>query len=118
MESWLIMSDQDVLDLAVGVCDRWSLTDKEICTLLEIGEHPSETDMPPSESTTIRAWLVLAIADALSYAHGPIIRRDWLTLPNSNAIFAGRSPLLHMLFGGHPAMENVWTHLTARRPTN
>jgi hypothetical protein len=39
----------------------------------------------------------------------------WITLPNSNRIFGGQTPLAYMMKGGLPAMQTVRRLLDARR---
>ncbi len=47
--------------------------------------------------------------------YGDDLADEWVHLPNTNALFAGATPLDVMLRGGIPAMERVRALLDARR---
>jgi hypothetical protein len=52
---------------------------------------------------------------ALHIIYGDKLADDWVSLPNKNAIFAGRTPLQYMLSGGLMGMKTVRKLLDARR---
>jgi hypothetical protein len=62
-----------------------------------------------------RISYLIGIYKALHILYGDQLADAWVTLPNSNRIFAGRSPLTYMLGGGLLAMQTVRKLLEARR---
>ncbi|WP_317205020.1 antitoxin Xre-like helix-turn-helix domain-containing protein [Janthinobacterium sp.] len=62
-----------------------------------------------------RISYLLGIYKALHILYGAQLADEWVTLPNSNAVFAGRTPLAQMLGGGLLAMQTVRKLLDARR---
>ena len=67
------------------------------------------------EDTMLRISYLLGIFKALNVLHSENLADRWITLPNSNTIFAGTTPLHYMLRGGIPAMQVVRRLLDARR---
>ena len=62
-----------------------------------------------------RISYLLGIYKALHILYGDQLADQWVQLPNSNPIFAGRTPLAQMLAGGLLAMQTVRKLLDARR---
>ena len=62
-----------------------------------------------------RISYLLGIYKALHILYGDQLADEWINLPNSNQIFAGRTPLAYMLGGGLLAMQTVRQLLDARR---
>jgi hypothetical protein len=62
-----------------------------------------------------RISYLIGIYKALHLVHGDKLADEWASLPNSNVIFAGRTPLATMLAGGLVAMQTVRKLLDARR---
>jgi len=62
-----------------------------------------------------RISYLLGIYKSLHILYGDQLADEWIHLPNTNPVFAGRSPLVHMLGGGLLAMQNVRKLLDARR---
>jgi hypothetical protein len=62
-----------------------------------------------------RVSFLVGIFKALQILHGRALADEWVHLPNSNAIFAGQTPLTFMIRGGLPAMQTVRRLLDARR---
>lgn len=62
-----------------------------------------------------RISYLLGIYKALHILYGDKLADEWIVLPNSNPIFAGRTPLSQMLAGGLLAMQTVRKLLDARR---
>lgn len=62
-----------------------------------------------------RISYLLGIYKALHILYGDKLADEWVTLPNSNPIFAGRTPLSQMLAGGLLSMQTVRKLLDARR---
>ena len=67
------------------------------------------------QDTLTRVSLLIGIFKALNVLHGRRLADEWVRLPNSNRIFAGRAPLDYMRRGGTPAMQTVRRLLDARR---
>jgi len=62
-----------------------------------------------------RISYLLGIYKSLHILYGDQLADEWIHLPNTNPVFAGRSPLAYMLGGGLLAMQNVRKLLDARR---
>jgi hypothetical protein len=62
-----------------------------------------------------RISYLLGIYKALHILYGDQLADQWVGLPNTNPVFAGRTPLAHMLAGGLLAMQTVRKLLDARR---
>ena len=62
-----------------------------------------------------RISYLIGIYKALHILYGDKLADEWVSLPNGNRIFAGRSPLAFMLGGGLLAMQMVRKLLEARR---
>lgn len=62
-----------------------------------------------------RISYLVGIYKALHILYGDKLADVWASLPNSNAIFAGRTPLAYMVAGGLVAMQTVRKLLDARR---
>jgi hypothetical protein len=62
-----------------------------------------------------RISYLLGIYKALHILYGDELADQWVSLPNSNRIFGGRTPLSQMLAGGLLAMQTVRKLLDARR---
>jgi hypothetical protein len=62
-----------------------------------------------------RISYLIGIYKALHILYGEKLADEWVSLPNGNRIFAGRSPLAFMLGGGLLAMQTVRKLLEARR---
>ncbi|MBA5603854.1 DUF2384 domain-containing protein [Duganella sp. LX20W] len=62
-----------------------------------------------------RISYLLGIYKALHILYGDKLADEWVSLPNTNQIFGGRTPLAHMLGGGLLAMQTTRQLLDARR---
>lgn len=62
-----------------------------------------------------RISYLLGIYKALHILYGDKLADEWVTLPNTNRIFGGRTPLSQMLAGGLLSMQTVRKLLDARR---
>jgi len=62
-----------------------------------------------------RVSLVLGIFKALNILYSEKLADAWVSLPNTNPIFGGDTPLAYMTKGGVPAMLRVRQLLDARR---
>ncbi|HUA16824.1 MAG TPA: antitoxin Xre/MbcA/ParS toxin-binding domain-containing protein [Verrucomicrobiae bacterium] len=62
-----------------------------------------------------RVSLTLGIFKALNILYSERLADAWISLPNSNPIFRGETPLTYMMKGGVPAMLRVRQLVDARR---
>ena len=62
-----------------------------------------------------RVSYLVGIYKSLHILYGDALADRWVSLPNSNLLFAGRTPLQYMLSGGLLAMQTVRRLLDARR---
>lgn len=62
-----------------------------------------------------RISYLVGIFKALNVLYDQDLADKWISLPNSNRIFGGKSPLDYMLRGGLPAFQTVRRLLDARR---
>ena len=101
---------------------RWKLRDEDAKQLLggvtngpyyEMKRHPENRVL--NADTLLRVSYLLGIFKALSSLHGQPLADEWISLPNNNQIFEGRTPLAYMLGGGLLAMQTVRQLLDARR---
>ena len=101
---------------------RWSLRDEDAKQLLggvtngpyyEMKKRPEERVLDPD--TLLRISYLLGIFKALNSLHGQPLADEWISLPNSNRIFGGGTPLEYMIQGGLPAMSTVRRLLDARQ---
>jgi uncharacterized protein (DUF2384 family) len=62
-----------------------------------------------------RISYLIGIFKALNILYSQRLADQWMQLPNTNPIFAGRTPLEYIVRGGIPAMDTVRRLLDARR---
>ncbi|WP_377705410.1 MbcA/ParS/Xre antitoxin family protein [Pseudoduganella sp. UC29_71] len=62
-----------------------------------------------------RISYLVGIYKSLHILYGDELADRWITLPNKNIIFGGRTPLAYMLGGGLLAMQTVRKLVDARR---
>ncbi len=62
-----------------------------------------------------RISYLIGIYKSLHILYGDQLADEWITLPNKNSIFGGRTPLAYMLAGGLLAMQTVRKLVDARR---
>ena len=103
-----------------NIASHWKLKRKDARNLLGGLETKAysrltieaEITLKPDKLTRIS--FLTGIFAALNRLHGEKIADKWVTLPNSNRIFGGRTPLDYMTRGGIPAMQTVRRLLDAR----
>src|ERR1700722_8754998 len=102
--------------------ERWSLRDADAKQLLggvtngpyyEMKKRREERVL--DVDTLLRISYLLGIFEALNSLHGQPLADEWISLPNSNRIFGGGTPLGYLIQGGLPAMSTVRRLLDARR---
>jgi hypothetical protein len=101
---------------------RWGLRDDDAKLLLggvtngpyyEMKKHPDDRVL--DADTLLRISYLLGMFEALNSLHGQPLADEWMSLPNSNRIFGGGTPLAYLIQGGLPAMSTVRRLLDARR---
>ena len=104
-----------------NIMQRWSIRDADARQLLggvasstfyDYKRHPERV---LDQDRLTRISYLVGIFKALNILHGEDLADRWVTLPNRNRIFGGRSPLQYMSEGGAPAMQTVRRLLDARR---
>lgn len=101
--------------------DAWGLIDEQSRLLL--GGMPSSTFYVWKKSVPAvidvdrltRLSYLVGIYKALHILYDGDLAKRWISLPNTNELFAGETPLNYMLRGGLVAMDNVRQLLDARR---
>ncbi|MDT9600582.1 MbcA/ParS/Xre antitoxin family protein [Sphingosinicella rhizophila] len=63
----------------------------------------------------LRISYLVGIFKALNILYSKKLADAWMTLPNSNRIFGGQTPLQYVVKGGLPALQTVRRLLDARR---
>ncbi len=103
------------------LAQAWKLRDEEACILLG-GVSSSafyEWKKKPGRVLEVdritRISYLLGIYKALHILYGDELADRWVSLPNRNIIFGGKTPLRYMQEGGLLAMQTVRALLDARR---
>ncbi|HTZ33795.1 MAG TPA: MbcA/ParS/Xre antitoxin family protein [Methylomirabilota bacterium] len=100
---------------------RWGLKDDETRALLggiSTGGFYAFKNQPArtlDEDRLTRISLLIGIYKALNILFGQKLADAWVSLPNTNPMFGGESPLQYMKKGGIPALLRVRQLLDARR---
>lgn len=103
------------------VCTAWQLRDEDARELLgglsssTFYEWKKNPDRVLEVDRITRISYLIGIYKALHILYGDVLADQWVTLPNTNPVFGGRSPLAQMLGGGLLAMQTVRKLLDARR---
>jgi hypothetical protein len=74
-----------------------------------------DPDRVLEEDRLRRISYLIGIYKALHTLYGETLADRWMTLPNTNRIFAGATPLDYLIRGGLPAFQIVRRLLDARR---
>ena len=99
----------------------WSLRDEDARELLgglsssAFYDWKKNPDRLLEVDRITRISYLLGIYKSLHILYGDKLADEWVQLPNTNPIFAGRTPLAFMLGGGLLAMQSVRRLLDARR---
>ena len=103
------------------IAERWKLRDEDARELLGGLSSSAYYEWKKQPARTLevdriaRVSYLVGIYKALHILHGDKLADEWVNLPNSNTIFAGRTPLATMIAGGLVAMQTVRKLLDARR---
>lgn len=101
--------------------ERWKLRDEDARGLLggpsssAYYEWKKNRDRVLDVDRITRISYLVGIYKALHILYGDRLADEWVSLPNANAIFGGRTPLAYMIAGGLVAMQIVRKLLDARR---
>lgn len=104
-----------------NIAGRWSIRDEDAKILLggisngPYYEMKKSPDRVLDTDRLLRISYLVGIFKALNILYSKKLADAWVTLPNSNRIFGGQTPLAYMLSGGLPAMQTVRRLLDARR---
>lgn len=105
-----------------NIAERWKLKDGDARALLggvSNGVYYAWKKQPGGrtldEDTLRRISFLVGIFKALNIVYSERLADAWISLPNTNRIFAGAAPLRFMIGGGAPAFETVRRLLDARR---
>jgi hypothetical protein len=105
----------------LNIIARWAIRDEVARTLLGGMSNGPYYEMKKSPSRVLdtdrllRISYLVGIFKALNILYSRNLADAWITLPNSNRIFGGQTPLAYMMKGGLPAMQTVRRLLDARR---
>lgn len=104
------------------IMSRWSVKDSDARDLLggissgsfyELKKEPIRRTL--DQDTLTRISLLIGIFKALNILYSQRLADAWMTLPNTNPIFRGSTPLAYILRLGQPGMMTVRQLLDARR---
>ncbi|WP_114968174.1 MbcA/ParS/Xre antitoxin family protein [Rhodoferax ferrireducens] len=104
-----------------NLASKWNLKDEDARELLGGISNSAfyEWKKAPQRLLDVdritRISFLIGIYKALHILYGDKLADEWVSLPNKNAIFAGRTPLQYMLSGGLIGMQTVRKLLDARR---
>jgi hypothetical protein len=104
-----------------NIMTRWQVRDEDARALLggvtngPFYEMKRNPDRVLDTDRLTRISYLIGIFKALNVLHSRPLADEWVRLPNSNAIFAGQTPLAYMMRGGLPALQTVRRLLDARR---
>ncbi|WP_026441359.1 antitoxin Xre/MbcA/ParS toxin-binding domain-containing protein [Pseudacidobacterium ailaaui] len=104
-----------------NIMEKWQIRDEDARQLLggvsngafyQMKQNPNRV---LDQDRLLRVSYLIGIFKSLNILYSSRLADQWVRLPNTNPIFAGRPPLEYMLQGGTPAMEIVRRLLDARR---
>ena len=100
---------------------HWSLRDEDTRVLLGGISNGSYYGLKQRSARTLdedqltRISLLVGVYKALNILYSPKLADAWMTLPNSNPMFGGDTPLRYAKSGGIPALLRIRQLLDARR---
>ena len=104
-----------------NIMAKWKVRDEDARVLLgDVSNGPfyemkRNPDRVLERDRLTRVSYLIGIFKALRILHSEPLADEWVHLPNSNPIFGGQTPLVHMMRGGLPALQTVRRLLDARR---
>jgi uncharacterized protein (DUF2384 family) len=104
------------------IADKWGVKDQDARELLGgissgtfYGLKKTPDARALDQDTLTRISLLIGIFKALNILYSQRLADAWMTLPNSNPMFRGSTPLAYVLRLGQPGMMQVRQLLDARR---
>jgi len=103
------------------IVERWNVRDEDARELLGGLSSSAYYEWKKNPGRVLevdritRISYLVGIYKALHILYGDKLADEWVNLPNSNAIFGGRTALAFMIGGGLLAMQTVRKLLDARR---
>ncbi len=107
-----------------NIVHHWKIRDEDARELLggisngayyQHKKNPRAPGKSLDQDKLLRISYLIGIFKSLNILYSPRLADQWMQLPNSNPIFAGRTPLDYILRGGPPAMDVLRRLLDARR---
>jgi Protein of unknown function (DUF2384) len=112
------------LKASFNIMNHWKIRDEDARELLggisngayyQLKKNPRTPGKSLDQDKLLRISYLIGIFKSLNILYSPRLADQWMQLPNSNPIFAGRTPLDYILRGGPPAMDMLRRLLDARR---
>jgi hypothetical protein len=106
-----------------NIVDRWQIRDEDARQLLGgisngayyLLKNARASAKTLDQDRLMRISYLIGIFKSLNILYSQRLADQWMKLPNTNPIFAGRAPLDYIVRGGTPAMDIVRRLLDARR---
>ncbi|MGA2412331.1 MAG: antitoxin Xre-like helix-turn-helix domain-containing protein [Candidatus Binataceae bacterium] len=107
-----------------NIVKHWQIRDEDARQLLggisngayyRLKQNTGASLRPLEQDRLVRISYLIGIFKSLNILYSQRLADQWMQLPNTNPIFAGRTPLDYILRGGTPAMDVVRRLLDARR---
>ena len=106
-----------------NIVDRWQIRDEDARQLLGgisngayyLLKNARASGKTLDQDRLMRISYLIGIFKSLNILYSQRLADQWMQLPNTNPIFAGRTPLDYIVRGGAPAMDIVRRLLDARR---
>jgi hypothetical protein len=106
----------------LSIVEKWGLRDPDARMLLggiSSGSYyawkKDSRNRVLDQDTLTRISLLIGIFKALNILYSRKLADAWITLPNTNPMFRGLTPLAYMIQRGQPGMGHVRQLLDARR---
>jgi hypothetical protein len=107
-----------------NIVKHWQIRDEDARQLLggisngayyQLKQSAGASVKTMEQDRLVRISSLIGIFKSLIILYSQRLADQWMQLPNTNPIFAGRTPLDYILRGGTPAMDVVRRLLDARR---
>jgi hypothetical protein len=107
-----------------NIVKHWQVRDEDARQLLggisngayyQLKQNTGAAAKPLEQDRLVRISYLIGIFKSLNILYSQRLADQWMQLPNTNPIFAGRTPLEYILRGGTPAMDMVRRLLDGRR---
>jgi hypothetical protein len=107
-----------------NIVSHWKIRDEDARELLggisnggyyQLKKNPRTPGKSLDQDKLVRISYLIGIFKSLNILYSQRLADQWMQLPNSNPLFAGRAPLDYILRGGTPAMDMLRRLLDARR---